>query len=163
MRVTAAKFGGVRAARAGGPAPRSGRRATSRSCSARCSPGATAAAVVGVLQIFGVDIFDAWQPGRRQPSFLGHYDLAALCGASLRRGARLRRAPAPVRAAGAFVAIGGIAGAVGVVVSGSTAAGLGLAAAVAALLLVGIYRRTLTARERHRGGRCGRGHRAAAS
>ena len=33
--------------------------------------------VVGVLQIFGVDIFDAWSPERRQPSFLGHYDLAA--------------------------------------------------------------------------------------
>ncbi len=31
---------------------------------------ATAAAAVGVLQIFGVDFFDAWSPGRRQPSFL---------------------------------------------------------------------------------------------
>ena len=90
-----------------------------------------------MLQIFGVDIFDAWQPGRRQPSFLGHYDLAALCGASLVAAlacvALRRRFELPI----AFVAIGGVAGAVGVVVSGSAAAGLGLAAAVAALLLVG--------------------------
>ena len=35
------------------------------------------------VQILGVDIFDAWAAGRRQPSFLGHHDFAALSGASL--------------------------------------------------------------------------------
>jgi O-antigen ligase len=99
-----------------------------------------------VLQIFGVDIFDAWQPGRRQPSFLGHYDLAALCGASLsfalvcialRPGVELPRA---------LLVAAGIAGAVGVTVSGSAAAGLGLAAATAAVLVVAAYHHRLTVR-----------------
>jgi O-antigen ligase len=106
---------------------------------------ATAAALVGALQIFGVAIFDAWQPGRRQPSFLGHYDLAALCGASLL--AVLAYVILSLRLAlpGWMLALGGVAGAVGVVVSGSAAAGLGLAAGVGALLLVAAYRRGLTA------------------
>src|SRR5438067_2908844 len=35
------------------------------------------ATVVGLAQIFGADILEAWAAGRRQPSFLGHHDFAA--------------------------------------------------------------------------------------
>ncbi len=122
---------------------------------------ATAAAAVGVLQIFGVDFFDAWSPGRRQPSFLGHYDLAALCGAALLL-AVIVLALRPAIALPAWLLVAaGAAGAVGVTVSGSAAAGLGLAAATAAVLLVAAYLRRLTVRralasvgDRRR--RCGR-------
>ena len=37
-----------------------------------------AATGFALLQFFGVDIADAWAAGRRQPSFLGHSDFAAL-------------------------------------------------------------------------------------
>ena len=36
-----------------------------------------------LLQFFGVDIFGAWNAGWRQPSFLGHHDLAALAALAL--------------------------------------------------------------------------------
>jgi O-antigen ligase len=107
---------------------------------------ATAAAAVGVLQIFGVDFFDAWSPGRRQPSFLGHYDLAAICGASLLF-ALIVLALRPTIALPRWLLVAaGAAGAVGVTVSGSAAAGLGLAAATVAVLLVAAYLRRLTVR-----------------
>ena len=41
------------------------------------------ATIVGIAQIFGADILEAWAAGRRQPSFLGHHDFAALSGAAL--------------------------------------------------------------------------------
>ena len=41
------------------------------------------ASSVALVQFFGVDVFDAWPPGWRQPSFLGHSDLAALSGINL--------------------------------------------------------------------------------
>jgi len=42
-----------------------------------------AAAIVGLVQFAGADILDAWTPGHRQPSFLGHHDFAALAGGVL--------------------------------------------------------------------------------
>ena len=37
----------------------------------------------GLLQFLGVDMADAWAAGRRQPSFLGHSDFAALSALAL--------------------------------------------------------------------------------
>ena len=39
--------------------------------------------VFALLQFFGLDIADAWAAGRRQPSFLGHSDFAALSALAL--------------------------------------------------------------------------------
>jgi hypothetical protein len=96
-----------------------------------------AAVAVGValLQFFGADIFGAWNAGWRQPSFLGHHDLAALSAIALALGgaavvANRREIPA----AGLFpVALA--AGMLGLILAGSVAAAGGLAVGAAALWL----------------------------
>ena len=96
-----------------------------------------AAVAVGValLQFFGADIFGAWNAGWRQPSFLGHHDLAALAATSLAVAAaaivaRRRESPAAALFATALVA-----GMLGLILAGSVAAAGGLAVGVVVLWL----------------------------
>jgi hypothetical protein len=90
---------------------------------------------VALLQFFGADIFGAWNAGWRQPSFLGHHDLAALSAIALALAAAAivaRRREVP--AAGLFV-VALVPGILGLIVAGSVAAAGGLAVGVAALWL----------------------------
>jgi len=93
------------------------------------------AAVVAIVQFAGLDIFGAWPPGIRQPSFVGVADLGALGAAALTVGfvALLWPGSLPRRITVATLAGGGV----DLVLSGTVAAELGLlaAAAVACLLL----------------------------
>jgi O-Antigen ligase len=104
------------------------------------------ATAVALVQFFGVDVFDAWNPGWRQPSFLGHHDLAALsalvaglaiagvlCGA--------RHLPSP-----RLFALALASGALGLVLAGSLAAAIGFALGAAASALVTRRRFEPTAR-----------------
>jgi len=96
---------------------------------------AAVAVAVAHLQFFGVDIFDAWNAGWRQPSFLGHHDLAALSGLALALAAAgivSRRRELPARSL-FWLAL--LAGVLGLVVAGSVAAAGGLALGVIALWL----------------------------
>ena len=93
------------------------------------------AVAVALLQFFGVDIFGAWNPGWRQPSFLGHHDLAALSAVALAlaaAGIASRRQDLPARS---LFPLALVAGVLGLVVAGSLAAAGGLALGVAVLWL----------------------------
>jgi len=101
-----------------------------------------AAVAVGValLQFFGTDIFGAWNAGWRQPSFLGHHDLAALSAIALAFAAtalvaRKREIPAPE-----LFVVALVVGMLGLVLAGSVAAVGGLAVGVAALWLAARHR-----------------------
>jgi O-antigen ligase len=94
------------------------------------------ATTVALVQFFGVDILEAWNPGWRQPSFLGHHDLAALSAtvAALAVAGILcerRRLPTP-----RLFGLALVAGAVGLVVAGSLAAAGGFALGALAAALV---------------------------
>jgi hypothetical protein len=105
------------------------------------------ATLVGLLQIFGADIADAWAAGRRQPSFLGHSDFAALSAFALGIGLT-----AVLLARRAIGWVGVVSGALGVMLSGATAGLIGVAAGTAALLYAIARRRRLLARDAVIGG-----------
>jgi O-antigen ligase len=94
-----------------------------------------AATVVGFVQFFGWRILEAYPAGKRQPSFLGHHDFAGLSGAALAV-ALVAIALPSWRVDRRLAFAGGVAGALGLVLSGSTAGALGLAAATVAVALV---------------------------
>ena len=86
-----------------------------------------AASTVALVQFFGLDVFDAWNAGWRQPSFLGHHDLAALSAISAALavtgilGGRTRLPAAPLWGTAL------VGGALGLMVAGSLAAAGGFA------------------------------------
>ena len=94
------------------------------------------AAAVGLAQFAGLDVFDAWAAGRRQPSFLGHHDFAALSGATFAVGASALVFQKHKLAAAAACT----GGAVGLLVSGSVAGLLGVLATLAVVGLVALRR-----------------------
>jgi O-antigen ligase len=101
-----------------------------------------AATSFGLLQIFGVDIADAWAAGRRQPSFLGHSDFAALSALALAIG--LAAILLAERRIG-WVAVG--TGGLGAILAGATAGLIGVAAATAGFLYTISRRRRLAVRD----------------
>ena len=108
-----------------------------------------AATLFGLLQIFGVDIADAWAAGRRQPSFLGHSDFAALSALALAIGlAAVLLGRRPVGW------IGVASGALGLMLAGATAGLIGTAAGIAGLLYAIARRRRLEARDLALTGAC---------
>jgi O-antigen ligase len=85
------------------------------------------AAAVALAQFFGLDVFDAWNAGWRQPSFLGHHDLAALSALALSTavaGVAAGRGRLPIPS---LFVVALASGVLGLVVAGSIAAAGGLA------------------------------------
>jgi hypothetical protein len=139
--VTAAKFGEYALLALSAPLVLR-RRADWELVAAAVVAWSVVATCFGLLQIFGVDAADAWAPGRRQPSFLGHSDFAALSALAL--GIGLAALLLAERRVG-WLAIG--SGGIGLIVSGATAGLIGIAAAAAGLLYAISRRRRLALRD----------------
>jgi hypothetical protein len=101
-----------------------------------------AATLFGLVQIFGADIADAWAAGRRQPSFLGHSDFAALSAFALAIGLA-----AVLLARRAVGWIGVASGVLGLMLAGATAGLIGTAAGIAGLLYAIARRRSVEVRD----------------
>jgi O-antigen ligase len=105
-----------------------------------------AATAVGLVQFFGWRILDAYPAGRRQPSFVGHHDFAALSGAALAAALVAIVLGPSSRLDRRIAIVAGVSGWIGLVLSGSTAGAIGLAAAALAAGLVAWRRTGLSAR-----------------
>lgn len=103
-----------------------------------------AASLVAVIQFFGGHILAGWPTGWRQPSFLGHHDLAGLSGAAGSVALLWLALPRP--GWGRFAAVAAVSGVVGLILSGSTAGAIGFALATLAACLFGRYRSRVTRR-----------------
>jgi hypothetical protein len=86
------------------------------------------ASTISVAQFFGWGIAGGWPAGYRQPSFLGHHDFAALSGFALAIALAAIALPA-WRIDRRVAVVAGLAGAIGLLVSGSLAGAIGLLAA----------------------------------
>ena len=107
--------------------------------------GFTVVAVAyGLLAFFDAPFVESRFPGRRQPSFLGEHDLAALATMSLAFG--LAALYSPRHQLGRLPLVAGIAGAIGVILGAAVAGLLGLYLAVAAIIAVALARRAATRR-----------------
>ena len=100
-----------------------------------------------VLQFLGVVNEERGrQPGQREPSFLGYHDLAGLSGATLAIGLAAIALSTPAHRGRIVPVAAGLAGAVGLVLSGALAAFVGIVAAGAAVTVIALRRGVLTVR-----------------
>jgi len=100
------------------------------------------ATIVGIAQFVGANIFVSGATGGRQLSFLGFHDFGALSAAVLACG--MVGIAFALWTRSAWVAAA--SGAIGVILSGSVAAAIGLALAGAALLAIAVQRRQVVVR-----------------
>jgi uncharacterized membrane protein YedE/YeeE len=98
----------------------------------------------GLLGFFDAPFVESRFPGRRQPSFLGEHDLAALSTMTLAVG--LAVLFTPNHRLGRLPLVAAIAGAVGVVLGAAVAGLLGLYLAVGAIVAVAVARQEATKR-----------------
>jgi O-antigen ligase len=102
------------------------------------------ASAVAVVQFFGWGVLDGWPTGWRQPSFLGHHDLAGLSGAVGCVALLWLAVPGSCLARAALVAA--VSGCLGLILSGSTAGAIGFGLAAVAAFVFARWRGRVSGR-----------------